>query len=52
LENRRPQATLAWALAFFFMPGLGLLIYFFFGRGWKPFAKQRQLLLQGLKGTA
>ena len=31
-ENRRPQATLAWALAFFFMPGLALLIYILFGR--------------------
>ena len=45
-ENRRPQATLAWALAFFFMPGLGLLIYILFGRDWKAFSKQRQLLLQ------
>ena len=45
-ENRRPQATLAWALAFFFMPGLGLLIYILFGRDWKAFSKQRHLLLQ------
>jgi cardiolipin synthase len=51
-ENRRPQATLAWALAFFFMPGLGLLIYMLFGRGWKAFSKQRQLLLQDLKANA
>jgi cardiolipin synthase len=51
-ENRRPQATLAWALAFFFMPGLGLLIYLFFGRDWKAFSKQRQLLLQELKANA
>ena len=45
-ENRRPQTTLAWALAFFFLPGLGLLIYILFGRDWKAFSKQRQLLLQ------
>lgn len=51
-ENRRPQATLAWALAFFFIPGLGLLIYFLFGRDWKAFSKQRQLLLQDLKVNA
>jgi cardiolipin synthase A/B len=51
-ENRRPQATLAWALAFFFMPGLGLLIYILFGRDWKAFSKQRQLLLQDLKANA
>jgi len=51
-ENRRPQATLAWALAFFFMPGLGVLIYILFGKDWKAFSKQRQLLLQDLKGNA
>jgi phospholipase D-like protein len=26
-ENRRPQATLAWMLAFFFAPGIGALLY-------------------------
>lgn len=51
-ENRRPQATLAWTLAFFFMPGLGLLIYILFGRDWKAFSKQRQLLLQDVKANA
>ena len=51
-ENRRPQATLAWALAFFFMPGLGLLIYILFGRDWKAFSKQRKLLLQDLEANA
>ena len=51
-ENRRPQATMAWALAFCFMPGLGLLIYMLFGRDWKAFSKRRQLLLQDLKANA
>ena len=37
-ENRRPQATLAWLLAFFFLPVLGGLIYIFFGRDWKAFS--------------
>jgi cardiolipin synthase A/B len=32
LENRRPQATLAWMLVFIFAPGIGLLIYVLFGR--------------------
>jgi cardiolipin synthase A/B len=34
-ENRRPQATLAWLLAFFFAPGIGVLIYLpaILGRG-------------------
>jgi cardiolipin synthase A/B len=39
-ENRRPQATLAWMLAFFFAPGIGVLIYILFGRDWKAFSKQ------------
>ena len=48
-ENRRPQRTLAWVLAFFFMPVLGPLPYMLFGRDWKAFSKQRYLLLQDLK---
>jgi len=31
-ENRNPTKTLAWLLVIVFLPGLGLLIYFFFGR--------------------
>src|SRR5690606_37921086 len=31
-ENRNPTKTLAWVLVIVFLPGLGLLIYFFFGR--------------------
>lgn len=35
LENRQPQTTLAWLLVFFFAPGVGVLIYIFFGRDGK-----------------
>ena len=52
LENRRPQATLAWMLAFVFLPGLGLLAYVLFGRSWKAFAKQSKLLMQDLQADA
>lgn len=31
-ENRNPTKTLAWLLLIVFLPGVGLLIYFFFGR--------------------
>lgn len=51
-ENRRPQATLAWLLVFAFAPGLGLLIYIFFGRNRKAFSKQRRLLRQNLEANA
>jgi cardiolipin synthase len=51
-ENRRPQATLAWMLVLIFAPGIGLLIYIFFGRDWKAFSKQRKLLRQDLEANA
>jgi cardiolipin synthase A/B len=51
-ENRRPQATLAWMLAFFFAPGIGVLIYILFGRDWKAFSKQSRLLRQDLEASA
>jgi cardiolipin synthase A/B len=52
LENRRPQATLAWMLVFFFAPGIGLLVYIFFGRDRKAFSKQSRLLMQDLEADA
>lgn len=51
-ENRRPQATLAWMLVFFFAPGIGFVIYLLFGRARKAFSKQSQLLRQDLAGNA
>lgn len=51
-ENRRPQSTLAWMLAFIFAPGLGVLVYFFFGRDRKAFSKERRLLRQDLEANA
>ena len=52
LENRRPQATLAWMLVFTFLPGIGLLVYVLFGRNRKAFAKQSKLLRQDLEANA
>jgi cardiolipin synthase len=51
-ENRSPQATLAWMLAFILAPGLGVVIYFLFGRDTKAFSRQRTLLRQDLAATA
>ena len=51
-ENRRPQATLAWMLGLFFLPGIGLVAYVLFGRDRKAFAKQRKLLRQDLEANA
>jgi cardiolipin synthase len=52
VENRRPQATLAWLLVFFFAPGIGLLVYIFFGRDRRAFSKQSRLLRQDLEANA
>ena len=51
-ENRRPQSTLAWMLVLFFAPGIGLLIYLFFGRDGKAFSKRSKLLMQDLEANA
>jgi cardiolipin synthase len=32
LENRNPVKTLAWVLVLSFLPVVGLVLYFFFGR--------------------
>lgn len=51
LENRRPQATLAWMLVFIFLPVLGVVVYVLFGRSRKAFSKQHKLLMQDLEGS-
>src|ERR1043166_3472824 len=42
-ENRTPQATLAWMLAFIFAPGIGVIAYLFFGRDRKAFSNRSSL---------
>ena len=32
LDNRNPVKTMAWILVLFFLPLIGLVFYFFFGR--------------------
>lgn len=51
-DNRRSQATLAWALAFVFTPGVGALVYILFGRSRKAFSKRGELLRQDLEANA
>ena len=52
LENRRPQATLAWMLVLLSLPGLGLLVYLLFGRDRKAFSRERKLARQNLQKNA
>ncbi len=50
MENRSPQSTLAWMLVLLGLPALGIVIYLFFGRGYKAFSQQRKLVHQELGG--
>jgi cardiolipin synthase len=50
MENRSPQSTFAWLLLFMLFPIIGLIIYYFFGRTWKTFAKENDLAKQELRG--
>ena len=52
LENRRPQATLAWMLLFLTLPGIGIVVYALFGRDHKAFSRQSKLARQNLQGSA
>ena len=51
LENRRPQATLAWMLLFLLLPGAGLAVYLLFGRDRKAFSRERELARQDLRAN-
>lgn len=39
-ENRDPTAALAWLLVLIALPGVGLVLYFFFGRNWPAIARR------------
>jgi len=52
LENRSPQSTFAWIFLLLLVPGLGVLIYYFFGRGWRAFSKEAELARQTMMGDS
>jgi cardiolipin synthase len=47
-ERREPKSTLAWLLVMLLLPGIGLLMYLFFGRTAKAFSAERALRRQML----
>ena len=47
-ENRQPQSTYGWLLAFAFVPVLSVLLYFITGRGWRAFSQERKLMQAAL----
>lgn len=52
LDNRTPQSTFAWMLTFVLLPVVGLIIYLFFGRSWRAFAREGSLASQAVGGDA
>jgi cardiolipin synthase A/B len=48
MENRSPQSTFAWLLLFLIFPLLGVVIYHFFGHGWRAFSKTKEIARQEL----
>ena len=43
LDNRTPQSAFAWLFLMLGFPVIGLLIYIFFGRGYKAFSNETKL---------
>ncbi len=50
LENRKPQSTYAWLLGFVAFPIVGLLVYYFLGRGSKTFSQEARMTREFVDG--
>lgn len=50
MENRRPQSTYAWLLAFIAFPVVGVVLYLFTGRGWKAFSQEKKIAEELVSG--
>ena len=50
MENRSPQSTFAWLLLFIALPVVGIIIYIFFGHGWRAFSQETKLARQEMGG--
>ena len=48
MENRSPQSTFAWLLLLIILPLVGLVVYHFFGHGWRAFSKKKEIARQEL----
>ena len=51
LDNRNPVKTMAWVLVLFFLPIVGLVFYFFFGRRVHPSYKTSYGRIPSAKGV-
>ncbi len=48
MENRTPQSTFAWLFLFTTLPVIGVIIYHFFGHGWRAFSQENKIARQSL----
>lgn len=48
LENRSPQSTYSWLMTLMIFPPVGLVLYYFVGRGWRAFSREDKLVQQAL----
>ena len=48
MENRSPQSTFAWLFLFVTLPIIGVIIYIFFGHGWRAFSQEKDIAKQDL----
>ncbi|MCG3212461.1 MAG: Major cardiolipin synthase ClsA [Anaerolineae bacterium] len=48
MENRAPQSTFAWLFLFIAVPVVGVIIYIFFGHGWRAFSQENKIARQVL----
>ena len=44
-DERDPSTTLAWVLVLFVLPGLGIVLYFLFGRNWRRLGQRNRRAL-------
>lgn len=49
-ENRSPQSTFAWIFLLLLFPLGGIVLYHFFGQGWRTFSKEGELARQAIMG--
>jgi cardiolipin synthase len=40
-DNREPSSTLVWLITLVFLPGIGIVLFLFFGRDWKVITARR-----------
>lgn len=48
MENRTPQSTFAWLFLFITFPVMGIIVYIFFGHGWRAFSQEKTIARQVL----